>query len=50
MSESASVAITTVLSILVIVDIVGNFLVCLIMKRSRDMRYAKKEIKDICLS
>ncbi|XP_078346931.1 pyroglutamylated RF-amide peptide receptor-like [Oculina patagonica] len=38
MSELAGVAITTVLSILVIVDIVGNSLVCLIIKRNRDMR------------
>ncbi|KAL9957241.1 hypothetical protein ACROYT_G038853 [Oculina patagonica] len=38
MSESAGVAITTVLSVLVIVDIVGNSVVCAIIKRNRDMR------------
>ncbi|KAL9958484.1 hypothetical protein ACROYT_G035501 [Oculina patagonica] len=38
MSESAGVAITTALSILVIVDIVGNSLVCVIIKRNRDLR------------
>ena len=42
MSESAAaIAITTVLSILVIADIVGNSLVCAIIKRYRDMRYAE---------
>ena len=41
MSESAAFAITTVLSILAIVDIVGNTLVCLIIWRNQDMRYAK---------
>ena len=44
MSESARVAITTVLFILVTLDIVGNSLVCLIIKRNRDMRYAETEI------
>ena len=39
MSETASVAMKTVLCILVIVDIVGNSLVCLIIKRYRHMRY-----------
>ena len=44
MSESAAaIAMTTVLSILVIVDIVGNSLVCAIIKRHRDMRYAETE-------
>ncbi|KAL9957231.1 hypothetical protein ACROYT_G038842 [Oculina patagonica] len=38
MSGSANVAITTVLSILACIDIVGNTLVCLIIKRNRDMR------------
>lgn len=46
MSEAADVVITTVLFILVIVDIVGNSVVCAIIKRSRDMRYANKP--DIC--
>ena len=39
MSESAGAAITTALSILVIIDIVGNSLVCVIIKRNRDLRY-----------
>ncbi|XP_078349129.1 pyroglutamylated RF-amide peptide receptor-like [Oculina patagonica] len=37
MSESAGI-ITTVLVILAIVDVVGNSVVCLIIKRNRDMR------------
>ena len=42
MSASAGVAITTVLSILVILGTVGNCLVCAIIKRNRDMRYFEK--------
>ena len=42
MSELAGVAITTVLSIFVILGIVGNCLVCAIIKRDRDMRYFEK--------
>ena len=38
-SESAQVAIVTVFSILVIMDIVGNFLVCIIIASNQDMRY-----------
>ncbi|XP_078345964.1 pyroglutamylated RF-amide peptide receptor-like isoform X2 [Oculina patagonica] len=38
MPELAAIAITTVLSVLVIVDIVGNSLVCVIIKRNREMR------------
>ncbi|XP_078349143.1 pyroglutamylated RF-amide peptide receptor-like [Oculina patagonica] len=38
MCDPACVAITTVLSILVVVDIVGNSLVCVIIKRHQDMR------------
>lgn len=41
MSETASVAITTVHSVLVIVDIIGNSLVCAIIKKNRDMRYVE---------
>lgn len=33
------VAITTAITILAIVDIMGNALVCTIIKRNRDMRY-----------
>ncbi|KAL9957219.1 hypothetical protein ACROYT_G038829 [Oculina patagonica] len=36
--SAATIAITTVLAILVIFDIVGNSLVCAIIKRNRDMR------------
>ena len=39
MPEAASVAVTTVLLILVIVNIVGNSLVCWIIKKYQDMRY-----------
>ncbi|XP_078348512.1 neuropeptide FF receptor 2-like [Oculina patagonica] len=38
MSDVADVPLTTVLSILVVVNIFGNTLVCLIIKRNRDMR------------
>lgn len=40
-SETAAVAITTILSILVVIVIAGNSLVCLIVKRNRDLRYAE---------
>ncbi|XP_078348024.1 pyroglutamylated RF-amide peptide receptor-like [Oculina patagonica] len=36
--QTAAVAITTVLSILIVIVIVGNSLVCLIVKRNRDLR------------
>ena len=39
MSDSAAIAMATVLTILVIIDIVGNSLVCAIIKKNRDMRY-----------
>ena len=35
------VAITTAITILAIVDVMGNALVCTIIKRNRDMRYHK---------
>ncbi|XP_068708295.1 probable G-protein coupled receptor 19 [Montipora foliosa] len=38
MVESGGVAIATVYSILVLIDIVGNSLVCLIIKKNREMR------------
>ena len=44
MSETAGVAITIVHSVLVIVDIVGNSLVCVIIKRNRDMRYVENRM------
>ena len=40
-SESAQVAIVTLFSILVFMDIIGNSLVCVVIARNRDMRYAK---------
>ena len=49
MSESAGVAITTILAILVIIDILGNALVCLIVKRNRDMRYVVTKITILLL-
>ena len=42
MPGSAGVAITTVLSIFVILGILGNSLVCAIIKKNRDMRYFDK--------
>lgn len=44
MTESADVAITTVLSFFVIVDIVGNSVVCAVIKKYRDMRYDETKI------
>ena len=41
MAESADVAITTVSFLLVIVSIVGNSLVCAVIKRNRNMRYIR---------
>ena len=47
MLQSTDVAITTVLSILAIVDIVGNSLVCAIIKQNPDMRYVESEMHVI---
>lgn len=47
MLQSADVAITTVLTLLAIVDIVGNSLVCAIIKRNRVMRYVEYEMRVI---
>ena len=44
MLDSGDVVITTILSLLVIVDIVGNSLVCAIIKKNRVMRYVESEI------
>lgn len=38
MSESADVAVTIILTLLAVVDIIGNFLVCFIIKRNSEMR------------
>ena len=50
MSEPAGVPLTIVLFIMVIVNIIGNSLVCLIIKRNRDMRYVKSKIINNCIS
>lgn len=42
-SESGQVAIVAVLSILAIVDIIGNSLVCVVITRNQDMRYVDPE-------
>ena len=42
MTGSAGVVITTVLSIFVVLGVVGNCLVCAIIKKNRDMRYFEK--------
>lgn len=47
MLQSADVAITTVLTLLAIVDILGNSLVCAIIKRNRVMRYVEYEMHVI---
>lgn len=47
MPESADVAIAVIHAILFIVNIVGNSLVCAIIKRNRDMRYADVSYKII---
>ena len=44
MAEPDKIAITTVLSALIAVDIVGNSLVCVIVKKNRDLRYVKKHV------
>lgn len=47
MLHSTDVALTTVLSILAIVDIVGNCLVCAIIKQNPVMRYVESEMHVI---
>ena len=44
MFDSSGIAIATVHSILVVADIVGNCLVCAIIKKYRDMRYVDTKI------
>ena len=39
MSESAKIAIATVQSLLVILNIAGNSLVCVIIVKNQEMRY-----------
>lgn len=43
-SEVAPVAIVTVLSSLVVTNILGNSLVCVMITRNRDMRYVEIEL------
>ena len=46
-SDSAEVVLIVVHSVLIIVNIAGNVLVCVIILRNRDMRYAdKKKVLD----
>ena len=47
MSEPDKVAIATVLSTLIVVDIVGNSLVCVIIKKNRDLRYVRKTFLNV---
>ncbi len=46
MLESTGIAIAMVHSILIVIDIVGNCLVCAIIKKNRDMRYVKNTITN----
>ena len=46
-SESVQAAIVTVLSVLVIVDIIGNALVCVVITWNQDMRYVETKISII---
>ena len=43
MSESAVVITTTAASILTVVNIMGNSLVCAIVKKNRNMRYVENK-------
>ena len=44
MSETADVALTTVLTILIITDISSNLLVIFVIKKNKDMRYVQPVI------
>ena len=44
MPDSSGVAITAVLLILIVVDVVGNTLVCLIIKRYLRTKYEKNSL------
>jgi len=46
-SESVQAVIVTVLSVLVIVDIIGNSLVCVVITRNQDMRYVETTMSII---
>lgn len=45
-SESGQAAIVAILSILAIVDIIGNSLVCVVITRNPDMRYVDTEMSN----
>lgn len=44
---TTGLAITAVITVLAIIDILGNTLVCAIIKRNRDMRYVVTEVFNI---
>ena len=48
-SGSAEIAIRTMLSFLAILNIAGNSLVCMIIIKNQDMRYAKGNRRAICV-
>ena len=43
MIDSVGIAIATVHSMLIVINVVGNCLVCVIVKKNRDMRYVETE-------
>ena len=45
-SESGQAAIVAILSILAIIDIIGNSLVCVVITRNPDMRYADSKMSN----
>lgn len=47
MSELVNIVISIVFFILIIVDVVGNYIVCLIIKRNWDMRLLWILIYDV---
>ena len=47
-SESAQIAVTTVHSFLALLDIAGNSLVCVVILRNQDMRYARTGLLVSC--
>ena len=49
MTDSSAVAITAVLLILIVMDVVGNTLVCLIIKRYLRTKYERTFFTDLFL-
>ena len=43
-SESVQVVILTIFSVLVIVNIIGNSMVCVVIIRNKDMRYVETKM------